>query len=135
MRLMYLPLTPVVRWAAVVAATLVPVVTRAAIPEDARNTILRVHAAAANEDFAALRLLMVRDFQWSFGGDTDAQQALDAWKADPKYLRNLRRVTSQACGFITRQIVQCPVKAGASFRAGFERTPDGWRMRYFLEGE
>ena len=117
------------------AVIFVPVVARAAIPEDARNTIRQVHAAAANEDFAALRLLMVGDFQWSFGGDTDVQQALDAWKADPKYLRNLRHITSQACGFITRQIVQCPTKAGAGFRAGFERTPAGWRMRYFVEGE
>jgi len=125
----------VVTCAAVVGVVFVPVVAAAAIPEDARNTIRQVHAAATKEDLAALRLLMVRDFQWSFGGDTDAQQALDAWKADPKYLRSLRRVTSQTCGFITRQIVQCPVKAGASFRAGFERTPEGWRMRYFVEGE
>jgi len=132
---MRLPTGLVITCAAVVGVVFVPVVAGAAIPEEARNTIRRVRAAAAKEDFAALRLLMVGDFQWSFGGDMDVQQALDAWKADPKYLRNLRRVTSQTCGLITRQIVQCPIKAGASFRAGFERTPAGWRMRYFVEGE
>lgn len=129
------PLTLVVACAPLVGVLLLPGVARAAIPDDAVNVIRQVNAAAASEDFTALRLLMVRDFQWSFGGDTDVQQALDAWKADPKYLRNLRRVTSQPCGFITSQIVQCPVNAGAHFRAGFERTPDGWRMRYFVEGD
>ena len=114
---------------------LLPVVANAAIPEDARRAIQEVHRAATNGDFAVLRKLMVRDFQWSFGGDPDAQQALDAWKADPRYLRNLRRVTLQHCGFITPQIVQCPAGARASFRAGFERTQDGWRMRYFVEGD
>jgi hypothetical protein len=78
---------------------------------------------------------MIRDFQWSFGGDADVQQALEAWKADPKYLQHLRRVTSQPCGFITPQVVQCPLKASAGFRAGFERTPEGWRMSYFVEGD
>jgi hypothetical protein len=78
---------------------------------------------------------MIREFQWSFGGDNDAEQALDAWKGDPKYLRNLARVTAQSCRFITRAIIECPAKAAKGYRAGFARTPEGWRMRYFVAGD
>jgi hypothetical protein len=78
---------------------------------------------------------MLQEFQWSFGGDADVMQALDAWKTDPKYLRNLARATAQQCGFHTPQIIQCPAKARTSYRAGFERTADGWRMRYFIAGD
>ena len=110
-------------------------VTADAIPRDAQKIIQQVHAAAVDEDFTLLRRLMVRDFQWSFGGDASVQQALDAWKADPKYLRNLKRVTAEKCGLVSRGIVQCPTKGGTNFRAGFEMTADGWRLRYFVEGD
>ena len=105
------------------------------IPKEARDVIRAVHASAQKSDFAALRSLMVREFQWSFGGDPDAEQALESWKADPQYMRNLARVTAQGCGFITREIIECPAKAGKGYRAGFARTPDGWRMRYFIAGD
>ena len=52
-----------------------PMAAIAAIPRDAWKVIQEVHAAATNKDFAALRRLMVRDFQWSFGGDSDAERA------------------------------------------------------------
>ena len=106
-----------------------------AIPIEAQKVIEQVHAAAANEDFAQLRRLMVHDFQWSFGGDANVDQALDAWKADPKYLRGLKRVTAQQCAFIDNAIVQCPAKGHTNFRAGFGKTADGWRMQYFVEGD
>jgi hypothetical protein len=97
----------------------------AEIPLQARKIIQQVHAASAKKDLSALSRLMVRDFQWSFGGDRDVQQALDAWKANPSYLRNLRRVTGQQCDFRTPETIQCPVKAGVNFRAGFEKAADG----------
>ena len=115
---------------------LLPIAGRAsAIPIEAQKVIEQVHAAAANEDFAQLRRLMVRDFQWSFGGDANVDQALDTWKADPKYLRGLKRVTAQQCAFIDSAIVQCPAKGRTNFRAGFGKTADGWRMQYFVEGD
>jgi hypothetical protein len=107
----------------------------ASIPNDAHNVIQKVRASAEKNDFPALRRLMVRDFQWSFGGDADAEQALSEWKADPRYMRNLARVTAQSCRFLTREIIECPGKAGKGYRAGFARTSEGWRMRYFVAGD
>jgi hypothetical protein len=106
-----------------------------AIAPDARKLIRQVRDASSTSDFAALRQLMVREFQWSFGGDRDAEQALEAWKADAKYLRSLARVTAQPCANVPPAIVECPAAARTSFRAGFERTPAGWRMIYFVEGD
>ena len=115
---------------------LLPIAGRAsAIPIEAQKVIDQVHAAAINEDFARLRRLMVRDFQWSFGGDANVDQALDTWKADPKYLRSLKGVTAQQCAFIDAATVQCPAKGRTNFRAGFGKTADGWRMQYFVEGD
>ena len=105
------------------------------IPQDAHELIERVHNAASKMDYATLRTLMAREFQWSFGGDEDADQALEAWKKDAKYLRNLKRVTSERCAFITRELIECPASAGVHFRAGFEKTRSGWRMRYFVAGD
>jgi hypothetical protein len=107
----------------------------AVVPNDARKIIQQVHIASSNGDFAALRQLMARDFQWSFGGDRDADQAIEAWKAEAKYLRNMKRVTAQPCGFRTAEVIECPAKAGIKFRAGFEKTRAGWRMHYFVEGD
>lgn len=107
----------------------------APIPEDALGAIKAVSAAAARQDFDALDKLMAREFTWSFGGDRDARQALDAWRAKREYLAQLQRVTSGKCEFITKTVIECPVKAGTRHRAGFERTKDGWRMTYFMAGD
>ena len=107
----------------------------APIPEDAQATIRAVGAAAARRDFAALDKMMIREFTWSFGGDRDARQALDAWRADPGYLAQLRRATAVKCGYAAPKIIECPIKAGTGHRAGFERTTDGWRMSYFVAGD
>jgi hypothetical protein len=105
------------------------------LPADARSLIREVRAAAQKSDLAALRRLMVQEFQWSFGGDRDREQALAAWAADPQSLRHLTRVAGEPCGFITAQIIQCPRRGGIGYRAGFERTGDGWRMSYFVAGD
>ena len=119
------------------AATSVSVAgpANAAIPSDARKVIQQVHKASSNGDFATLRQLMVQEFQWSFGGDLNAEQAIEAWKSEGKYLKNMKRVTAQQCGFLTPEMIECPAKAGTKYRAGFERTPLGWRMHYFVEGD
>ena len=50
----------------------------APVPHDAQEVIRTISSAAARADFAAFDKLMVREFTWSFGGNRDARQALDA---------------------------------------------------------
>jgi len=111
-----------------------PVVTASEVPADARAVIQAVHDATAKKDYDALSRHMAKDFQWSVAGEGDVREAMRAWKSNPKYLRNLLRVTSRPCGIRGEEIVECPAKAGKGFRAGFEKTPQGWRMTYFVEG-
>src|SRR5262245_10275415 len=92
----------------------------APIPQEALEVIKSVSSAAAQRDFSTLDKFMVREFTWSFGGDRDARQALDAWRTKRDYLTQLHRVTSRKCEFITKTIIECPAKAGTSHRAGFE---------------
>ena|SRR5471030_231570 len=104
------------------------------IPAEATELIRRVHDAAAKRNFEALKNSMVDEFVWSFGGDGDATQALKAWNTDPRYLRQLSRVTASSC-VIRTDLVECPVNAGVGYRAGFKRTNSGWRMIYFVAGD
>jgi hypothetical protein len=105
------------------------------VPAEAKAVIRQVQVAAAARDFAALEALMVPGFVWSFGGDESAQQALAAWKTEPRVLDRLSRATKQACRAEDDGIVECPTKAGTGYRAGFQRTAHGWRMIYFVAGE
>lgn len=106
------------------------------IPDDARSIIREVRAAAKTKDFRTLRRLMVSEFTWSFGGDGDADQAIDAWRRDPTALPELYRVTGHRCVFRTDEMnIQCPPNAGYKYRAGFTKTGQGWRMSYFVAGD
>jgi hypothetical protein len=114
-----------------------------ALPAAATQVIAQVRQAAEQRDLPGLRKLMIREFSWSFGGDRDADQAIEAWKEDPKYLRQLVRVLRQPCRVDTarygsdegKRRAKCPGAGNLSFRAGFIETPDGWRMEYFVEGD
>jgi hypothetical protein len=106
------------------------------IPTEARAIILEVHRAANKKDFTALRRLMVSQFTWSYGGDGDADQAIDAWKHDRAAMRELYRITAQRCSFSSdEQNIQCPPNAGYRYRDGFTKTEQGWRMSYFVAGD
>jgi hypothetical protein len=106
------------------------------MPVAARAVIREVHAAARAKNFAALRRLMVSEFTWSFGGDGDAEQALEAWKRDPAAIRELYRITGGRCAFRgDEENIQCPPNAGYQYRAGFTKTEQGWRMSYFVAGD
>lgn len=108
----------------------------AGIPPEAHAVIRRVHAAATTKDFSVLRALMVKEFTWSFGGDGDADQAIEAWKGDVSTVRQLVRVTGRRCSFHgSNERIQCPPKAGYGYRAGFMKTEQGWRMSYFVAGD
>lgn len=106
------------------------------IPAEARTAIRAVHAAAKAKDLVALRQLMDADFTWSFGGDGDAEQAIEAWKHDPNAIRELYRLTGRRCAYrIDEGNIQCPPNAGYHYRAGFSKTVHGWRMTYFVAGD
>jgi hypothetical protein len=106
------------------------------IPDEATAVIRAVRTAAKTKDYATLRQLMVQDFTWSFGGDGDAHQAIEAWRQDRFALKQLYRVTSLRCVFRgSVNVVQCPPNAGLNYRAGFTKTEEGWRMSYFVAGD
>ena len=105
------------------------------IPAGARQVISSAHTAAAKHDLPALRALMTDEFTWTFGGDSNADQAIAAWRSDPSAIAALHRITGKSCGRISEQFIQCPQNAGTSYRAGFTETLAGWRMAYFVAGD
>ncbi len=118
----------------VLGATHAPVERK--LPAAARSTIDKVSRAAKRADFATLRGLMVKEFTWSFGGDADVDQAISAWKEDPRYLKELGRVLRGKCRFLQlHKRVECPGDGTLGFRAGFVEDDGSWRMEYFVEGD
>jgi hypothetical protein len=105
------------------------------IPPAAKSAINQVHRAAIAKDYDTLRKHMVAEFNWSFGGDASAEQAIAAWKMQSGYLRHLAKITQLRCTYRKDHYVECPVGAGTSFRAGFKETEGKWKMVYFVEGD
>ena len=116
-------------------ATSVPARAAAEIPSGALEVIARVSRAARQMDYAALRADMIREFTWSFGGDSSAEQAIAEWKKQPKHMRQLAKVTQARCVYRKDKYVECPANAGASFRAGFKVSEGQWKMVYFVGGD
>lgn len=104
------------------------------VSEDASIAIHQVHVAALKRNTVSLKLLMLDNFEWSFGPDQGAKQALAAWTKDPIHFKQLARVTAMPCS-IEGDVVECPHNAGMGYRAGFKMTTSGWRMIYFLAGD
>jgi hypothetical protein len=115
--------------------TSLPVHAAKHLPPGATAVIQAVHTAAGQQRHAALQGLMAPEFVWSFGGDADAQQAIGAWKADPKALKALHRATGMPCAALPDGSVECPRQAGRAARARFEPTAQGWRMVSFVAGD
>ena len=107
----------------------------APFPKEAQFVISKVHVAASKKDTETLKKLMVTDFVWSFGGDSDAEQAIQAWKSDTSLLKKLYRITGRDCVEKADHSIECPKNAGTSYRAGFKKTTEGWRMFYFVVGD
>jgi hypothetical protein len=103
-----------------------------AIPSEASIAIQKVSAAAKTRDFKALAALMTADFVWSFGGDADSQQAIAAWKSDPKAMNELAKATRSPCALQHDASVICPGGARLGYRARFIKTEAGWRMSSFV---
>lgn len=108
-----------------------------ALPPEATAAIQRVTDAAKKGDLKALRAAMVQRFTWSFGGDDDADQAIEEWSKEPRFLRELVRVLRMGCRpwRDTTDRVECPGRGDMSFRAGFLNTEDGWKLEHFVEGD
>ena len=105
------------------------------LPPGATAVIHAVHTAAGQQRHAALQRLMAPEFVWRFGGDADAQQAIAAWKADPKALKALHRATGMPCAALPDGGVECPRQAGRAARARFEPTAQGWRLGSGVAGD
>ena len=102
-----------------------PVHAAKPLPPGATAVIQAVHTAAGQQRHAALQRLMAPEFVWCFGGDADAQQALNV----------LHRVTGAPCAALPDGSVECPRQAGRAARACFEPTAQGWRMVSFVTGD
>jgi hypothetical protein len=107
----------------------------APISIEAQSVISKVHTAAKEKDTVTLKKLMVTEFIWSFGGDGNAEQAIQAWKADKSIFKKLYRVTGEGCITKPDHSIECPKNAGTGYRAGFKKTTEGWRMFYFVAGD
>src|SRR2546425_2345555 len=80
-----------------------------ALPSGASTIIESALEAARVRDLTALRSLMITGFLWSFGGDRDVTQAVEAWKSDSRYLDEMVRVLRQGCHIDSREYRQGPL--------------------------
>lgn len=100
-----------------------------AIPQDAVKLINAIHKAAVAADFNVLRRSMMDEFVWSFGDNGNADQAVNAWRGDRTYLRNLAHITGLRCER-KGDVVECPKNAGMGYRVGFKKTEQGRKITY-----
>ena len=104
-------------------------------PPGALEVIARVNLAAKHRDYVALRAEMIQEFQWSFGGDSNAEQAIAEWKKQSAHMHRLDRATQARCAYRQDKYVECPANAGTAFRAGFKLSEGQWKMVYFIGGD
>jgi hypothetical protein len=108
---------------------------QSSISPELQKVISQIGDASQRKDFNALRSAMVQNFVWSFGGDSDADQAIAEWKKNPQYLRDLALASRAKCGAEGSEYIQCPANAGTRFRAGFRLVGGQWKMAYFVGGD
>lgn len=104
------------------------------LPQEAAAVIQQVLRAAQQREFTRLRALMIREFLFEFVHPSDADAAIEAFKENPDYLRELAAVLKQGCFAWRRSDVTCPGKGGMGLSVGFTLTPDGWRLYSFVTG-
>ena len=107
----------------------------APLPADAQPVINKVRAAAAKRDFAALRPLMAKEFTFSFGDDRDADAAIAYWKSDKNSLKDLVAVLDKGCRTTRKNVVECKGNGDTGYRAGFQKTKQGWLMEWAVAGD
>ncbi|HEX7183889.1 MAG TPA: hypothetical protein VF756_18815 [Thermoanaerobaculia bacterium] len=111
------------------------------LPPGAEEALVAVQLAAEAGDLAALRPWLADDLNWSFGAEPGAAGALAHWREHPEELRELAAVLERGClAEEDGPRVVCPVEylTEPNFlgrRAGFVRTPAGWRMIFFVAGD
>src|SRR2546425_2034471 len=105
-----------------------------ALPSGASTIIESALEAARVRDLTALRSLMITGFLWSFGGDRDVTQAVEAWKSDSRYLDEMVRVLRQGCHIDSREYrqgalpprVRGPGAGGKTFHPGLIGEAGRW---------
>jgi hypothetical protein len=113
----------------------------APLPSGAAETLDGVRRAAASGNPRALRPWMAKEFTWSFGGDADAGQAIEAWSRDPRALRELAAILDRGCvERAEKPEIVCPLEYETEpeylgYRAGFRLQDDGWKMVFFVAGD
>lgn len=108
------------------------------IPAAASDLISKTAGWGTARDFASLRLVMTDDFVWSFGRDDGADNAIEEWRRDQRYLPALTKVLKSPCrpgNYNGTPGVECPGRGGLSFRAWFVETKAGWKFTAFVEGD
>lgn len=99
-------------------------------PTDARPLLGLIWRAA---DLPQLRTLMPKEFTWSFGGDSDADQAISEWAKDPAFLKSLRTALTGTCK-AEKDTLTCKGKKGP--RLVLERGKDRcWQWTAFVDGD
>ena len=79
--------------------------------------------------------LIVAGFLIGTSGGTSADQAIDAWREDDRYLGELRATLESGCHLSGQDRVECPGRGSADFRAGLVKSQAGWRLEYLVEGD
>jgi hypothetical protein len=99
--------------------------------------VARVRLAAREGNWDRLRSMMAQEFVWSFGGDADADQALEEWRRRPQHLEQLAKLLAGKCApSADGQRLSCPPDPqGTGLRAGFELTQGRWLLSYFVAGD
>ena len=107
----------------------------AALPVEVQTALSSLLRAAEGRDLKTLRERMIEKFTWSFGGDKDADQAVEEWAKDPRYLRELQGVLKGECQLRDATHVECPGQSALSFRAGLVVVKSEWKLEYFVAGD
>jgi hypothetical protein len=89
------------------------------LPKQAREAISRAAEAAPRRDWKALRLQMVDEFTWDFGGHSSAEEAIAERKKDPRPVLEFGRRLHRRCRLVEPTRIECPGRRALDLRAGF----------------
>lgn len=105
-------------------------------PGELKATVKRVHAAALNHDWSALRATMGHEFKLNFEAAASPEHAIEAWRHDPAQLQTLAEATKGACEWETRDSVTCPAGQDSTrYRATLSKAGGHWKLIGFVVNE
>lgn len=102
-----------------------------AVPDQAKQAIAAAYDAALEQDYDALRSIMIEDPIWSIDGKTTGTpaQATAAWKGNPWPAKKLIMAIEGGCALRSKRLV-CPIKndMGADYEAVFKEKDGSWKL-------